>query len=589
MTVPATRAIAAINENIEITITSFKKINDRNEPQDGQLYQYDLAQLDFKWDASNADPKPGDQFSIEFPPELKMKDSGTFPLQASDGKKYGECLVEDTKITCTFNDNIAGKTDIKGSGNAVVSAEKASESNQLDFTINGKKTAVTAPDDKPIGSRDGYEEWQTDKWAPKLNANSTELNWQIAFNADVITRESGQNLDNVDLTFIDKAGPGQVFVETDSKWFIKAAQSADNPDLHEPITDASGEQFTQDYGDLKLTVTLNDAKTEATINIKGSMKSGINYSLIYHTQPSNGKISKGFVYKNSVSGTGIQGTLTKKTSYIEAFTIGIELKDGFGNFDIAKRIEGPGSGHLAEGTKFDVAVAWSLPDGKKPEDYDWEIPDNPMILPITVGETTVSTVQFPVGTKITLIEDPNTANPKNESVTFGTPTFTVGESTGETAEFVIENKSTKKVNLTNQVDTVPEPTPEPSEEPTPEPSEEPTPEPSEEPTPEPSEEPTPEPSEEPTPEPSEEPTPEPSEEPTPEPSEEPTPEPSEEPTPEPSEEPTQETPIEDSGNDNSPLPRTGSNVGLGLLAAVTLICGGVVMLVASRKRGKMNR
>ena len=549
MTVPATRAIAAINDKIDVEITSFKKLNEANQPVDEQLFQYDLAQLDFKWDASNADPKPGDQFSIELPPELKMKDNDTFLLKAADGAVYGECSVEDTTITCTFNDNIAGKTDIKGSGNAVVSAEKASESNQLDFTINGKKTVVTAPDDKPIGSRDGYEKWQTDKWAPTLKANSTELMWQIAFNAGKITEESGQDLDNVDLTFIDKAGPGQVFVETDSKWFIKAAQSADNPDLHQPITDASGAQFTQDYGDLKLTVTLNDAKTEATINIKGSMKSDINYALMYHTQPKNGKISKGFVYKNSVSGTGIQGTLTKKTSYIEGFSISIELKDGFGNFDIAKRIEGPGSVHLAEGTKFDVAVAWSLPDGKKPADYDWEVPDNPMILPITVGETTVSTVQFPVGTKITLTEDPNTANPKNESVTFGTPTFTVDGSTGETAEFVVENKSTKKVNLTNQVDTVPEPTPEPSEEPTPEPSEEPT----------------------------------------PEPSEEPTPEPSEEPTPEPSEEPTQEIPTEDSGNDNSPLPRTGSNVGLGLLAAAVLICGGVVMLVASRKRGKMNR
>ena len=184
-----------------------------------------------------------------------------------------------------------------------------------------------------------------------------------------------------------------------------------------------------------------------------------------------------------------------------------------------------------------------------------------------------------------------------------------------------------------------EPTEEPSEQPTEEPSEDPTDAPSEQPTDEPSEEPSEEPTEEPTDAPSEEPSEEPTEAPSEQPTEEPSEEPSEEPTDAPSEKPGEEptdapseggddeTPGEDgesgegdngegdsgdtdagdedntdagdeksetegdasdnkdsdSSKDNSPLPRTGVNVGVSLAVGVALVALGAGLVFRRRK------
>ena len=184
-----------------------------------------------------------------------------------------------------------------------------------------------------------------------------------------------------------------------------------------------------------------------------------------------------------------------------------------------------------------------------------------------------------------------------------------------------------------------EPTEEPSEQPTEAPSEQPTEEPSEEPSDapseEPGEEPTDAPSEQPTEAPSDAPSEEPGEEPSDAPSEEPGEEPSDAPSEEPGEEPTDapseggddETPGEDgesgegdngegdsgdtdagdedstdagdeesetegdasdnkgsdSSKDNSPLPRTGVNVGVSLAVGVALVALGAGLVFRRRK------
>ena len=192
-----------------------------------------------------------------------------------------------------------------------------------------------------------------------------------------------------------------------------------------------------------------------------------------------------------------------------------------------------------------------------------------------------------------------------------------------------------------------DPTPEPTEDPTEAPSEEPTEEPSEEPTEAPSEQPSEEPTDAPSEQPGEEPTDAPSEEPGEEPSDAPSEEPGEEPTDAPSEEPGEEptdapseggddeTPGEDgesgegdngegdsgdtdagdedntdagdedntdagdeetetegdasdnkgsdSSKDNSPLPRTGVNVGVSLAVGVALVALGAGLVFRRRK------
>ncbi|CAG7844381.1 Anti-sigma-I factor RsgI2 [Pseudoclavibacter triregionum] len=537
-------ARAAQNPGIVVTTTSFEKSDSQGNPiPDEPLTQWDWAKYSFAWDASNANPQPGDSFNIQFPAEFKLREEITVPLRDAAGTEVGSCDVKYTQVTCTFNDQIAGKTDIKGTGSAVMQAIESTTTSTVTFHLNGQATVVPLPGDAPIGVPNAtYTPWELDKWEPQLMKGQDRLYWSIAFGGEWLATSMNQSPEAIDVTFVDTLGSSQTFELDPAKWVLYGQGTKADPAASAvAITNGAGTDFgATGYGSPKLQVSVTG--NVATIRLTGKLDPNANYTITYETLPDTGVVQPGVVYRNSVEVAG--QTVTKQTQYVETFTITVEMKDGFGNFGVTKLLDGTGASAVPAGTQFQVLAAWTLPDGKTPADYaGWTPPANPIPLTVTVGQTAVNAIPLPVGTVVTLTEDPNTANPAATAVTWGQPTFSVdGGAPSSTATFTIANQKQTAVRLTNVATPVPTPTPTPTptDTPTPTPTDTPcpTPTPTDTPTPTPTDTPTPTPTDTPTPTPTDTPTPTPTDTPTPTPTDTPTPTPTDTPTPTPTDTPT---------------------------------------------------
>lgn len=336
-------ASAEQNPNIKVETTDFTKSSETGEPSDGAVYKFDYAKYAFTWDASNANPKPGDSFVIEFPKEFALLETITIPLRASGGGEAGECVVGDGKATCTFNEAVVGKTNIKGSGEVILEARETTESNTVEFNLNGETKSVPLPDNQPIGVRERQYEpiVPPEKWAENVCPGDTEIDWQVAFNAGEVLKDPEQQADSVTITIVDTLSSTHSY-ETDlSKWQLMGHATKTQPqNLDVLITDATGaDQGVAGYESLKLDVKIEGNK--ATITITGSLNPDANYAVDYSTIPSGGSVKPGVVYSNSAD---VQGkTVTQSTQYIQTFKITVEMEDGFGAFDVTKLIQGDGA------------------------------------------------------------------------------------------------------------------------------------------------------------------------------------------------------------------------------------------------------
>ena len=95
-----------------------------------QLITGDYFYLDISFDATAADPQPGQTFTIQLPAAFINRDGGNWqrtvikPLTVG-GVQVGDCKIEERAITCTFNEEIRGRTDLKGSLRAQLVARTA--------------------------------------------------------------------------------------------------------------------------------------------------------------------------------------------------------------------------------------------------------------------------------------------------------------------------------------------------------------------------------------------------------------------------------------------------------------------------------
>ena len=481
LTVLPMQARAAINPKITISDLSLTPSNATGEedPSKTAVQSGDYLKLKFSWDASKAQAKGGDSFEIALPEQVRSKDKITEPMMLNhDGvsTQVGECSVAERKITCTFNSELdkivaQGFKDLRGNGTSLVVANGASDLPNLLIKANGVDTPVAVPGGKIGAYVEGpYKPEKVTKWASDLTADSDKIAWQLIFGPDQIKaalEENGQSL-TVDgktrstIMFTDELGPGQKYVADKSRWRLETGTSEGKGASSGQLTDASGADQNTGAGDFDLDVTFNG--DVAFIKVTGPFAPRSNYIVRYESTPNtdNGKVQPGVRYKNDATalGTSLRGSYA--VHYASSFSINVEMKPGFGGFEITKLLTGTQTGKVPADTTFKVSVNYDLPGDAKASAYPgWKAPGTlnqegtggDLEMTLNIGAKTVFKDIFPVGTVLTFNEDPTNASVTPEGVVWGKPAFMVNGQSASTA--TIADQELTPVTLSNSADAVP--------------------------------------------------------------------------------------------------------------------------------------
>ena len=481
LTVLPMQARAAINPKITVSDLSLTPSNATGEedPTKTAVQSGDYLKLKFSWDASKAQAKGGDSFEIALPEQVRSKDKITEPMMLNhDGvsTQVGECSVAERKITCTFNSELdkivaQGFKDLRGNGTSLVVANGASDLPNLSIKANGVDTPVAVPGGKIGAYVEGpYKPEKVTKWASDLTADSDKIAWQLIFGPDQIKaalEENGQSL-TVDgktrstIMFTDELGPGQKYVADKSRWRLETGTSEGKGASSGQLTDASGADQNTGAGDFDLDVTFNG--DVAFIKVTGPFAPRSNYIVRYESTPNtdNGKVQPGVRYKNDATalGTSLRGSYA--VHYASSFSINVEMKPGFGGFEITKLLTGTQTGKVPADTTFKVSVNYDLPGDAKASAYPgWKAPGTlnqegtggDLEMTLNIGAKTVFKEIFPTGTVLTFNEDPTNASVTPEGVVWGKPAFMVNGQSTNTA--TVEEQMLETVTLSNSADAVP--------------------------------------------------------------------------------------------------------------------------------------
>ena len=456
----APAAVAAENPNIEMTVTSFTKTDVTNTPQPGGLAVNDLARLDVAWDATNANPQPGDSFKIQLPPALETRDSTTVVDLIHKNVKAGECATETKAVRCTLNDKIRGKIEIKGTFFVALVVRELSQETELPFVLStGKTLNVGLPENKPIApsTGGGYQDLQFHKSTVPLSAKTKELVWTLDLGTTAIKEGAAAvTLDGTTpytLTVRDQLGEGLKFDTTLAKTYLLVGTSQANPSakpLRLVSTDGTKNPEAATHGDFTVTAAFQDQRN-ATFTITGPFKPDTNYHLIYSTNPTtaDGFIQKDHTYTNTANLENTTITHTSSREYSDSLGATIQIRDGYGKLALTKKVTGAAAAQVPDDKQYTVEVHWTLPEGKTAADYDgWTAPANPVLITIPKDVKTVYSGQFPFGTALTL-KEPN--KPAITGIEWGEAQIQVdnGAPVSSQASMEIVNQHVIDVVLTN--------------------------------------------------------------------------------------------------------------------------------------------
>ncbi|WP_119696664.1 DUF5979 domain-containing protein [Microbacterium halotolerans] len=150
----------------------------------GQATVGDVLTVSGEWDATDANPQPGETFTIGLPRELGFDQAVPFSLtgQNSDGMMatWAECLTDPTtgEATCTLTDAVVDYPDqVTGTFEFEVRAVESTTEEDVVFDLNGVEISVELPGDGGID--DGIE--VPDEWSKsgEMNANRWSMSWTI--------------------------------------------------------------------------------------------------------------------------------------------------------------------------------------------------------------------------------------------------------------------------------------------------------------------------------------------------------------------------------------------------------------------------
>lgn len=470
-------AHAAVNAGIRISNLKLAKTDAAENPVAGRLEIDSIALMTFDWDAGSADLKDGDSFSIDLPEELRFRVPQTRAFtHLVDGveTEVGSCVIAQSTMTCTFNEVLPrligqGYSQPSGSGKIQVYAAKVTTQEELPFTANGSETImVDLPGEGGIGVRPAnYRPETLLKGANAMSEQSPGVTWSIIFSTDKLQPEYAKN--GVDVTFdgqtvyqielTDVLGPGQTYPTDLSSWRLTRHNSAADPNPRTAevvLTNGAETSRVTELGEFSLKVTYSgDAASgqSARIVLSGPFAPESNYQVVYGSLATteSGKAVPGFIYENyaSLDGTSFEREATK--SFLDSFSLTVNMQLGYGTFSLDKYVTGPASDQVPAGSSFTVNVSYQLPEGATRATYpEWEPPGvlntdgtgGTASFEVVMGRKNVfvgpkPAVTFPAGTVVSLTEaTPSVVLPDG---------YTWGE-----GKFVVNGVATNSLTIADQ-------------------------------------------------------------------------------------------------------------------------------------------
>ncbi|WAL42388.1 DUF5979 domain-containing protein [Actinomyces naeslundii] len=422
----------------------------------------DPVRMKFAWDASTANPQPGESFSIGLPAEYRYREIGRHDdLVLGNGTKVGDCVTTTETLTCTFNASISAATELKGSGNQMIVAQKVTQDNKTTFDANGTKVEVFHPNNErilPIA----WVEKDLGKYANSLKRESSSLTWHIQFSGTTIANHLKAEAGSVNsVTFNDVSGGGQKLNPDLGSWYVRVnpEEFGGGADGYFDVAKADGTAMNTDHGKFVLKPTIGADGTTASITLSrtdGNFAKNANYEIVYQSLAEGGKIVPGKVYTNSATLNGGKNTtVSAQMAYKDPISYDVQLTQGFGSFGVKKYVTGAHQNDVPADTKVRVNVSYELPNGTTEADYpSWakKPASNPYTVEVAAGQQQAGDTlrEFPKGTKITLTEDTSAAALPG-ALGWGGKTFSVnGTETQETATFSVDS-SVQAVGLYNEV------------------------------------------------------------------------------------------------------------------------------------------
>ena len=459
----APRASADQNTGVKVSFSPLILADkDGTEYPGKPAHLEDPVRMKFAWDASSANPQPGESFSIGLPAEYRYREIGRHDdLVLGNGTKVGDCVTTTETLTCTFNAAISAASELKGSGNQMIVAQKVTQDNKTTFNANGTDVEVFHPNNErilPIA----WVEKDLGKYANSLKRDSNALTWHIQFSGTTIAKHLGVDAGSVDsVTFNDVSGGGQKLNSDLGSWYVRVnpEEFGGGADGYFNVAKADGTVMSADHGTFVLKPTINADGTTASITLSrtdGTFAKNANYEIVYQSLAEGGKIVPGRVYTNSATLNGGKNTtVTAQMAYKDPISYDVQLTQGFGSFGVKKYVTGAHQNDVPADTKVRVNVSYELPNGTTEADYPtWanKPASNPYTVDVAVGQQQANDTlrEFPKGTKVTLTEDTSAAA-LPESLGWGGKTFSIdGTETQDTATFSVDS-SVKAVGLYNEV------------------------------------------------------------------------------------------------------------------------------------------
>ena len=440
-----------------VTLTHVTETGDPVPAPGRQLLRGNFFFLDVSFDATKANPQPGDTFSISLPEPFVNRDAGNSrqevikPLMVG-ATRVGDCNIKASLITCTLNDAVRGRTDILGTLRAQLVADGVTSRTSSTFVINGQNHVLQHPWGEDIvaprivpftpGTR-------AVKGATGVGSGSKAINWRVIFGGAWLKN----NYPNGGpVTIKDTINAGMEVPDPSTVQLIEV--------YGDPVTGKATDRVvakgdgTGELDGFKVTPSF-EGRT-VTFKVEGPLSTEKDYRVDFATPFTGGeKVIPGFQYTNAA--TFVEAGHTTPTavrSYFESFKAIVTYKQGFGGFEVSKNIQGDVI--PPRGQKFDVTVNYTLPAGTTAADYPgWNAPENPTKLTVTIGSTTPYMPTFPKGTVVTLSEEAGSADPATPGIAWGTPVFSSankkvsinGDKTQAT--FTIEDQVTLPVSLMN--------------------------------------------------------------------------------------------------------------------------------------------
>lgn len=466
-------AVAADNPDIVVKFNPLTKASIDGSALEGKASVNDLVALGFTWDATNANPQPGQSFSIEFPTAFTNREPGLRVPLNHKGTDVGECKIEKTRIQCSFNDAIRGKTDIKGTATALMVAVQATDENNANFVVNGSKVVnVALPAGQPIGPGRPhvYSPVKFVKSTTPFGVAHKTINWEVAFDSRAVQASTGVPADGVTrqtLVIEDFLSAGQVFKGEENNYAEFTLTLGDSKTTLRPaprpvLTRGNGTDVTTKYGDFDLTVE-KISPTAAIIKVTGPFQPDTNYYMIYQSEftSDNKVVAPGVLYMNDSHIQGTDLVAHAERGYYDSFSVTVEMQDGFGSFKGSKTLVGSGVDNVPSDQKYTLQVQYTLPDGKNDAEYPtWtqKPTSNPFTIEVSAGKYNQPDLVFPIGTVLTITEP---TKPNVAGVNWGNVKMTVkdGEralsTTADTATVTIQNQKSLAVVVENEAIDVP--------------------------------------------------------------------------------------------------------------------------------------